>query len=1057
MQVLGAGGMGVVFRAEDPHLQRMVALKAMLPALAESEEARERFLREARAAAKLKHDHIVTIFQVGEDRGTPFLAMEFLEGEALVDRIKRESKMPLTEIIRIGREIAEGLEAAHEHGLIHRDIKPANIWLEGKRGRVKILDFGLARSAKEDVHLTQSGAIVGTPAYMPPEQARGEKLDGRCDLYSLGCVLYRLCTGHMPFTGDTTMSLLLALATEQPKSVRELNADAPPALADLIMRLLAKDPAQRLATAREVADALGAIDVSQPVVVKAATAPAPPRRWRRLVAVAAAGALLLAALLTIIIIRLGKPEDGVVVIETVDPDVELTFTGGGRDFLVKDKKTGDEIQLPLGSYQVALKGKQGLKLETREFTVKRGDKPLVRVTWKETDGPGRQQENGASPLKTPTTYVNSIGMKMVLIPSGRFMMGSPASEKGRKDDEGPVHEVTLSKPFFLGVYEVTRGQFRSFVDDTSYKTEAEKNGKGGVGVDRATGKAGVNPNFNWRDMGWDQTDDQPVINVSWNDAAAFCAWLSRKEGKTYRLPTEAEWEYACRAGSEQAFSFGADPGLIGQFAWNKENAGLHTHPVGRLKPNPWGLYDMHGNVWEWCADYYQPYQAAPQTDPEGPATGAERIVRGGSWGYAAEVCRAANRYKEPAGNCNWNFGFRAACTAATEEGHAEAAAPVQIQEPPPLAEWLKGRTIITVSQDGKGQFKTIQAALDALKPGQVVKVLDRGPYRERLKVYGGPEDTGLISEQQTVVELSEWSEFNNTPHGHSFVSMEGFRVHGFAWIFPAVPKGGYCFQAGGLNGFVLENCLFQIKGELKEAAILHCGSDADAKPFWVRDCLFLGKLTFVPTKRSAIAVAERNYFDDTGDSQALFVRGEFTKVVIRHNVFGGRVKVHPIGVNDMKEVDALEIWNNTMISPYPLQFGFSAPRKNVTILNNLRSKPGLLSMDEGPEKELPAITENWQIGHNAYPRQLRQGDVPYLLKPQVVPQAPTDVLAEPKFLSLDPAHPDYLRIAADSPQAKGGAGGAWPSYMGALPPGPAPKDGDWFTRLRQRWSEESAK
>ncbi len=266
LKVLGAGGMGVVFRAEDPQLERLVALKAMLPDLAANESARQRFLREARAAAKLKHDHIVTIHQVGEDRGAPFLAMEFLDGEALEDRIKREGKLPLAEVTRIGREIAEGLEAAHEHGLIHRDIKPGNVWLERKRGepgasatggRVKILDFGLARSANEDVHLTQSGAIVGTPAYMPPEQARGEAVDGRCDLYSLGCVLYRLCTGQLPFKGENTMSLLLALATEQPKSVRELNADVPPALADLIMRLLAKDAAQRPATAREVADALG--------------------------------------------------------------------------------------------------------------------------------------------------------------------------------------------------------------------------------------------------------------------------------------------------------------------------------------------------------------------------------------------------------------------------------------------------------------------------------------------------------------------------------------------------------------------------------------------------------------------------------------------------------------------------------------------------------------------------------------------------------------------------------------------------------------------------------
>jgi eukaryotic-like serine/threonine-protein kinase len=163
-------------------------------------------------------------------------------------------------VLRLGREIAEGLAAAHERGLIHRDIKPGNIWLDSAhKGRVKILDFGLARSGTADVHLTHSGAIVGTPAYMSPEQARGGKVDGRCDLFSLGCVLYRLCTGTMPFTGDTTMSLLMSLGLDSPKPVGELNPDMPVALSDLVARLLEKEPAKRPQSAREVVQAIQAI------------------------------------------------------------------------------------------------------------------------------------------------------------------------------------------------------------------------------------------------------------------------------------------------------------------------------------------------------------------------------------------------------------------------------------------------------------------------------------------------------------------------------------------------------------------------------------------------------------------------------------------------------------------------------------------------------------------------------------------------------------------------------------------------------------------------------
>jgi serine/threonine protein kinase len=173
LKVLGHGGMGVVFLAEDPRLNRAVAIKAMLPALAASANSGQRFLREGQAMAAVKHDHVVTIHQVDEERGVPFLVMEFLAGETLDERLKRDGKLPVGEALRVGREVAEGLAAAHAKGLIHRDVKPANVWLEAPRGRVKLLDFGLARAASQDAGLTQQGAVVGTPAYMAPEQGRG--------------------------------------------------------------------------------------------------------------------------------------------------------------------------------------------------------------------------------------------------------------------------------------------------------------------------------------------------------------------------------------------------------------------------------------------------------------------------------------------------------------------------------------------------------------------------------------------------------------------------------------------------------------------------------------------------------------------------------------------------------------------------------------------------------------------------------------------------------------------------------------------------------------------
>ena len=316
LQELGRGGMGVVYKAEDAKLKRLVALKVMLPRLAADPSARQRFLREAQATAAVHHDHVVTIFQVGEDNGVPFLAMEFLQGTSLGQWMKNDPKPALAQTLRIGREIAEGLAAAHARGLIHRDVKPGNIWLDADhKGRVKILDFGLARIGTDDVHLTHTGVVVGTPAYMSPEQAGGEKVDARTDLFSLGCVLYCLCTGAMPFTGDTTMGLLTALAAAHPKSVRDLNPYAPEALADLVMRLLAKKPGDRPASAQEVVEALQAVERAaldersaaciQPAGASPAARSASGGRRRRpyILAAAAAAFLAVVAAAVVVIIR----------------------------------------------------------------------------------------------------------------------------------------------------------------------------------------------------------------------------------------------------------------------------------------------------------------------------------------------------------------------------------------------------------------------------------------------------------------------------------------------------------------------------------------------------------------------------------------------------------------------------------------------------------------------------------------------------------------------------------------------------------------------------------
>ena len=223
--------------------------------------------------------------------------------------------------------------------------------------------------------------------------------------------------------------------------------------------------------------------------------------------------------------------------------------------------------------------------------------------------------------QAPKEITNSIGMKLVLIPKGTFMMGSPKSEQGRYENE-TQHEVTISKGYYFGVYEVTQAQYEKVI--------------------------GKNPSHFQGAIVGNENADLPVENVSWDDAVKFCKKLSalpeeKKAGRVYRLPTEAEWEYACRAGSKTAYSFDDEEGLLPEYGWFSRNSSRRTHTVGLLEPNAWGLHDMHGNVWEWCSDWYEEYPKGAVSDPTGRKEGSHRVLRGGCWDYVAANCRSAGR------------------------------------------------------------------------------------------------------------------------------------------------------------------------------------------------------------------------------------------------------------------------------------------------------------------------------------------------------------------------------------------------------------------------------
>ena len=306
------------------------------------------------------------------------------------------------------------------------------------------------------------------------------------------------------------------------------------------------------------------------------------------------------------------------------------------------------------------------------------------------------QKRWAEHLGSPVVKTNTIGMKLVLIPPGEFQMGSTREDvdqvfkewkkaypKAVRDfwieDELPQHPVRITRPFYLGAYEVTVGQFRKFVQETGYRTEAETDGKGGWGYNAQEDKLEQSPKYTWRNPGFRQTDDHPVVNVSWNDAQAFCRWLSRKEGVTYRLPTEAQWEYACRAGTTTWWYHGNNAEGLAQVANVADQAAkqkfsnrttisandgfVFTAPVGQFRANGFGLYDMHGNVWEWCEDWYDAkfYSRSPLEDPvNNHHQGKYRVLRGGSWYSHPLSTRSANREGGvPEYRLN-NIGFRVA-------------------------------------------------------------------------------------------------------------------------------------------------------------------------------------------------------------------------------------------------------------------------------------------------------------------------------------------------------------------------------------------------------------
>jgi formylglycine-generating enzyme required for sulfatase activity/tRNA A-37 threonylcarbamoyl transferase component Bud32 len=660
---IGQGAMGIVYLAHDEKLNRQVALKIPL-------KDYKRFHREASVAAQFHHPNFCPIHDVGEDRCVPYLVMAFIEGKSLDKWIVRGQPWETRKAVELVQTLALALSAAHKETVIHRDLKPANIMID-RKGQLFLMDFGLARQVDSGGPLsTADGTVLGTAAYMPPEQAKGrvKEIDERSDVYSLGAIFYELLTGRLPFEAEFSYQVLAMVVGTEPTPPLQLNPAIDARLEAIVLKAMAKKPEDRYASMDEFAGALQAwLDNLE------------------------CGSLLPLSSDSQSGSKLPHSRDDENRIPPTPPPLEtgkkprtrvaflLVFLAVGGSFIYFTEyhdwgrpASLPETPAPKVPATVAPRAPDPPSVIAKADPPADKTKPIPPKAAVETPPPAATVDD--------SLITNTLGMKLKLIPAGEFAMGSDATDPDASDDEkvdGKKHQVRIAKPFYLGTTEVTVGQFRKFVEKKNYKTEAERDGKGGYGWNEAKGTFEQDPKYTWQSPGFKQEDDHPVVNVSWNDAVAFCEWLSQEEGQSYRLPTEAEWEYACRAGRTTRFSSGDDPeslATVGNvadgtakekypdwtYAIKAKDGFVFTAPAGRFLPNGFDLYDMHGNVYEWCSDWYDSkyYSVSPSADPPGPSQAADRVIRGGSWvGYPLS-CRSADRCRGAPDLRSLILGFR---------------------------------------------------------------------------------------------------------------------------------------------------------------------------------------------------------------------------------------------------------------------------------------------------------------------------------------------------------------------------------------------------------------
>lgn len=409
--LLGQGGMGAVFKGFDRSLNRFVAIKMLLPHLAASGAARKRFAREGQAVAAVVDDHVMAIHCVDEWQGIPYLVMTYSRGVSLQKRLSDNGPLEVREVLRISMQAAKGLAAAHAQGIVHRDIKPANIFLDQNVERVQLMDFGLAR-AVDDASLTRSGTLAGTPQYMSPEQARAETVDHRSDLFSLGSVMYAMCTGHAPFRAESSYSVLRLITDKEPRPIREINPDMPEWLCAIISKLMAKQADERFGSAKEVAEVLeeclAHVQRPQAMPLPEKVSSLAPKMVRRppisklIGAAAFAFSLIFAGVL--VVLELNK---GTLTIESDAEDVPIRIMQG--DNIVERMtvtKAENWVRVAAGNYMVELEDTiDNMIVENDKVVLSRGSTERIKIRYSPTEDRAKTDDTAANNKLAPSPPV----------------------------------------------------------------------------------------------------------------------------------------------------------------------------------------------------------------------------------------------------------------------------------------------------------------------------------------------------------------------------------------------------------------------------------------------------------------------------------------------------------------------------------------------------------------------------------------------------------------------------------------------------------------------------